>query len=198
MSQAFDIQISGDLVAQIPRLKDPAGHSRAIAREMDYQNQLTVARIQAGHLSGPTTDSSLSVRTNRLRGSAKANRSESEQTGPAVGKSIIMGNQVVSSIGSNVVYARIHEFGGVIQRTVKAGSVKLRTNKQGQLFLRGKLATFANRKHKLFKTVQFAGGKSYTITIPARAPFGHGIADRLPEYTAAFEAVTAEYLGGAN
>ena len=186
MSQAFDIQISGDLVAQIPRLKDPAGHSRAIAREMDYQNQLTVARIQAGHLSGPTSDSSLSVRTNRLRSSANAS------------KAVMAGTTVVSTIGSNVVYAAVHEFGAVIQRTVKAGSVKLRTNKQGNLLRRGNLATFAGRNHKSFKTVQFKGGKSYTITIPARAPFGHGIADRLPEYTAAFESVTAEYLGGAN
>lgn len=186
MSQAFDIEISGDLQAQIPRLKDPVGHSRAIAREMDYQNQLTVARIQAGHLSGPTTDSSLSVRTNRLRSSANASAA------------VMSGASVVSTIGSNVVYAAIHEFGGVIQRTVKAGAVNLRTNKQGNLLRRGNLATFAGRNHKLFKTVKFEGGKSYTITIPARAPFGHGIADRLPEYTAAFEQVTQDYLGGQN
>lgn len=189
MSQLFDIEISGDLVDAIPRIKNPAGHARAIAREMDYQNQLTVARIQQGHLSGPTTDSSLSVRTNRLRSSANASAA------------VIMGNGVVSTIGSNVVYAAIHEFGGVIQRTVKAGSVKLRTNKRGDILRHGKngkLAIFAGRQHKLFKEVKFAGGKSYVITIPARAPFGHGIADRLPDYQAAFEKVTEEYLEGKN
>jgi phage gpG-like protein len=156
---------------------------------MDFQNQLTVAQIQAQHLSGPTTDSSLSVRTNRLRGSVNAS------------KAIILGTGVASTIGSNVVYAPIHEFGGVIQRTVKAGSVKLRTNKRGEILRGGKngqLAIFAGRHHKLFKEVKFAGGKSYTITIPARAPFGHGIADRQPEYTAAFEAVTKDFLEGKN
>ena len=189
MSQAFDIEISGDLVAAIPRIQDQAGYARSMAREMDYQNQLTVARIQQGHLSGPTTDSSLSVRTNRLRRSATAS------------PSVILGSGVVSTIGSNVVYARIHEEGGVIQRTVKAGSVKLRTNKRGDILrhgANGKLAIFAGKQHKLFKEVKLKGGKSYTITIPARAPFGHGIADRLPEYTAAFEKVTEDFLGGRN
>ena len=186
MSQLFDIQISGDLVAAIPRIKDQAGYARAMARTMDYQNQLTVTQIQAQHLSGPTTDSSLSVRTNRLRGSANAS------------KAVILGTGVTSSIGSNVVYAPVHEFGAVIQRTVKAGAVKLRTNKRGNLLMRGNLATFAGPKHKLFKEVKYAGGKSYTITIPARAPFGHGIADRQPDYTAAFEKVTEDFLKGKN
>lgn len=186
MSQAFDIEISGDLVDALPRIKDKARWSRAMAGTMDYENQLTVARIQAGHLSGPTTDSSLSVRTNRLRGSVRAS------------KAVLLGDRVESTIGSNVKYAAIHEFGGVIQRTVKAGAVKLRTNKQGKLLMRGNLATFAGPKHKLFKEVQFAGGKKYTITIPARAPFGHGIADRLPDYTAAFEKTTREFLEGKN
>ncbi len=190
MSQAFDIEISGDLVAAIPRIKDQAGYARALAREMDFQNELTVAQIQCAHLSGPTTDSSLSVRTDRLRSSVNAS------------KAVILGTGVASTIGSNVKYATIHEFGGVIQRTVKAGSVKLLTNKRGELLTRGNLATFARTKKRVrkmdshFREVKFAGGKSYTITIPARAPFGHGIADRLPDYTAAFERVTENFLKG--
>ena len=193
MSQLFDIEISGDLVDAIPRIKNPAGHARAIAREMKFQNQLTVARIQQGHLSGPTTDSSLSVGKRFPRGRLRESVNDSQP--------VILGNSVVSTIGSNVVYAAIHEFGGVIQRTVKAGSVKLRTNKRGDILrhgANGKLAIFAGRQHKLFKEVKFAGGKSYVITIPARAPFGHGIADRLPDYQAAFEKVTEEYLEGKN
>jgi len=189
MSQAFDIEIAGDLMDAIPRIKDQDGFARACARTMDYENQLTVTQIQAQHLSGPTTDSSLSVRTNRLRGSINAS------------KAVILGTGVASTIGSNVVYAPIHEFGGVIQRTVKAGSVKLRTNKQGEILRggkNGKLAIFAGARHKLFKEVKFAGGKNYTITIPARAPIGHGIADRLPDYAAAFERVTEDFLHGKN
>ncbi|HAO80685.1 MAG TPA: hypothetical protein DCQ92_17275, partial [Verrucomicrobia subdivision 3 bacterium] len=59
----FDIQISGDLIAAIPRIKDQAGFARACARTMDYQNQLTVEVIKAEHLSGPTTDTSLTPRS---------------------------------------------------------------------------------------------------------------------------------------
>ena len=189
MSNAIDIQLSGDALALLPRLADAAGAGRAIAREMDFQNQLTVARIQAGHLSGPTTDSSLSVRTNRLRGSARAS------------KALPTANGVVSSIGSNVVYAGIHEFGGVIKREVKPGQVKLRTDKDGNLLrhgANGKLAIFAGRTHKRFKTVKYAGGKTYEIHIPARAPFGHGIADRADEYGAAISSALVDYWKGKN
>jgi phage gpG-like protein len=172
---SIDIQISGDALAVLPRLKDDAAAGRAIARAMDYQNQLTVARIQAGHLSGPTSDSSLSVRTNRLRASVRAS------------KAVPTANGVVSAIGSNVKYAAIHEFGGVIKRQVKPGAVKLRTDRNGNLLRQGangRLAIFAGRTHKRFKTVSYAGGKSYEIQIPARAPFGHGIADRADDYGA--------------
>jgi phage gpG-like protein len=189
MSNGIDITISGAALDLLPRLKDDAGLGRAIARTMDYQNQITVARIQTGHLSGPTSDSSLSVRTNRLRGSVRASKALPTATG------------VVSSIGSNVVYAGIHEFGGVIKRTVKPGAVKLRTDKNGQLLRHGKngkLATFAGGQHKRFKTVKYAGGKTYEIVIPARAPFGHGIADRADDYGAAVSSAIVDYWKGKN
>ncbi|MEI8288670.1 MAG: hypothetical protein WCH99_04310 [Verrucomicrobiota bacterium] len=187
MSQAFDIEIKGDLVAAIPRIKDQAGFARSIAGEMDYQNQLSIEQIRRFHLSGPTTASSLSRRTGRLIHAVDAS------------KAVILGTGVTSTIGSNVVYAKIHEFGGEIKRTVIAGSVKLRTNARGDILRggkKGKLAIFAGKQHKRFKTVSYKGGKSFTITIPARAPFGHGIADRLPEYTSAFERVTEKFLKG--
>jgi hypothetical protein len=186
MSQAFDIEIRGDLVAAIPRIKDQAGFARACARTMDYQNQLTVAQIQRAHLSGPTTDSSLSVRSNRLRSSAAAS------------KAIILGTGVSSTIGSNVIYAKAHEFGAVIERTVMAGVMRVKTNKAGKLARQGKngkLIVFAGRKDKHFTHIASKGAK-WKITIPARAPFGHGIADRQPEYTAAFERVTENFLKG--
>jgi hypothetical protein len=187
MSHPIEITISGEALALLPRLKDDAGAGRAIAREMDYQNQLTIARIQAGHLSGPTTDSSLSVRTNRLRGSARASRS------------VPTGAGCVSSIGSNVDYAGPNEFGAVIQRTVKPGAVKLRTDKDGNLLrhgANGKLATFAGGNHKRFKTVKYAGGKTYEIVIPPRAPFGHGIADRADDCGAGISSAIIDYWKG--
>ena len=180
MSQAFDIEISGDLVAAIPRIKDQAGYARALAREMDYQNQLTVARIQQGHLSGPTTDSSLSVRTNRLRGSANAS------------KAIILGTGVTSTIGSNVVYAKVHEegFDGDVRVQSYIRRVKSR-DQYAKVMVGGKI--------KRTRTVTGRGVvKSFTrhMHVIARAPFGHGLADRLPEYTTAFDQVTQNFLKG--
>lgn len=196
MSKIFDIEISGDLVDAIPRIKDQAGYARASAREMDFQNQLTVAAIKAQRLTGqgpfPVEDHRLGRKTGLLRGSVRAS------------SAVILGTGVTSTIGSNVVYAAAHEFGVVIPRKVKAGSVKLLTSKRGELLTRGNLATFARTKNRVrkmdshFKEVKFAGGKSYKITIPARAPIAFGIADRQPEYTAAFEKVTENFLTAKN
>jgi len=156
MSQEFSIELSGDMLEAIPRIKDQAGYARAMAREMDYQNRLTVSQIQRGHMSGPTTDSSLSVRTNRLRNSVNAS------------KAIILGTGVASTIGSNVVYARRHEFGfdgKTVRKRIRGADIYVR------------------------------GFKRHVHT-PARAPFGHGIADRLPDYTEGFDRVTTKYLKG--
>ena len=183
---SIEIQLSGEALAVLPRLKDEAGAGLAVAREMDYQNQLTIARIQRGHLSGPTSDSTLSVRTNRLRGSVRAS------------KAVPTGAAVVSSIGSNVSYAAIHEFGGVIHRTVQAGIIRVKTNKRGQLIRQGKngkLLVFAGRKTKYSKAMA-AKGASWDINMPARAPFGHGIADRADEYGAGISQAIVDFWGG--
>lgn len=189
MSHAIDIEISGEALALLPRLKDDAGAGRAVARAMDFQNDLTLSQIRTHHLSGPTTDSSLSVRSSFLRGHSYTTKARPT------------GNGIVSAIGSNVRYAAIHEFGGVIKRQVKPGEVKLRTDAKGNLVrhgANGRLATFAGRTHKRFKTVKYAGGKTYEIHIPTRAPFGHGIADRADEYGAAISSAIINYWGGKN
>ncbi|MCX6896326.1 MAG: hypothetical protein NTZ16_12675 [Verrucomicrobia bacterium] len=170
---SIHIKISGAALAVIPRIKNQLGLARAIARTMDDLNQGTIAVISQKYLSGPTTPTSLSVRTNVLRGSIR--------NSPAV----ITPGGVTSSIGTNVVYARIHEFGGVIHRTQQAGIIRLRTTRSGQLIRRGKngkLAVFAGRQHKNFRNVA-ARGASWTINMPARAPIQHGIADRAPAYS---------------
>lgn len=82
-----------------------------IAAALDRENEITVGSIQREKLSrrGPTT---LGVRTNRLRSSVR----------PA--KAVVSADGVVSAIGSNVVYAGIHEYGftGAVQ--VKAHTRK--------------------------------------------------------------------------
>jgi phage virion morphogenesis protein len=77
------------------------------------------------------------------------------------------------AVGTNAVYAAIHQFGGILTRTSKPGKVRLRTGKDGSLLHQdgyANLAIFAQKKHKRFKEVSFAGGTSYQVNMPAR-PF---------------------------
>ena len=157
--QSIEIEISGDALALLPRLKDDAGLGRAIAREMDFQNQLTVAQIQRGHLSGPTTDSSLSVGKkygNRLRGSVRASKAFPTATG------------VESSIGSNVIYAAVHEFGFEGDVQVRP---HLRSRSTTQSFKFGGKTV----RRKIRGADHGVGTFTRHMNIPARAPFGHGI-----------------------
>lgn len=72
-------------------------------------------------------------------------------------------SRTFAEIGTNVKYAAIHQFGGEIQRT---GTVRLRTRRNGKLYKRENLATFAKKSHK--QAVERP--VSYTIHMPTR-PF---------------------------
>lgn len=190
------IEISANAQKVLARMeKFPAAMAAAMGRAMDQQNQLTVAHIQATRLSGkgpfPVAEHRLGEKTGRLRSSVHRTDAVVSQT-PG-------GFTVVSSIGSNVKYAAIHEYGGIIRRTQKAGSVRLRTDHQGNLIRQGKngkLAVFAKSTHKRFKSVDYAGGKKVEAVIPARAPFSTGIEDRLPSYKRALSnAIIAVWNG---
>ena len=144
------------------------GIRKALNKELD----LAVDYIKRVKLTrrGPTT---LGVINNRLRTSVWQQ--------PAA----IAGDVIVASIGSNVRYAGVHEFGGTFTRTTKAGSVRLKADSSGNAQKRGNLATFAKRGAKNVKTVSFAGGKSYSVTVPARAPFRTGLEERSPNISRA-------------
>jgi phage gpG-like protein len=141
----------------------------AMARGMNEANEITVGVIRRDFLSypknGPTVPDGLRVITNRLRGSIRAT------------KAVINGTTITSSIGTNVKYAALHEFGGTVKRVLKAGSVRLRTDKKGNLLrqVNGKLAVFAKNTHKLAVEKQFVGGKQFDAVYPARAPIRRGI-----------------------
>lgn len=79
----------------------------AVARKMDYENQLTVGHIQKTKLS-QRGEMTLGVVTNRARGSLRASRAA------------VLGQEVRSSIGSNVRYLGVHEFGSNETVTVRA------------------------------------------------------------------------------
>ena len=73
-------------------------------------------------------------------------------------------------VGTNKVYAAIHQFGGEIDRAGRSGSLRLRTGAKGQL-LRGKTggAIFARASHKRGVERSFSIG-GHKIRIPPR-PF---------------------------
>ena len=66
-------------------------------------------------------------------------------------------------VGSNLEYAAIHQAGGTISHTVKAGRRSMRKTKSGQYrFMK------AGSKRKASMSVFWSGGKQYSTTIPAR------------------------------
>lgn len=173
---ALEIKISDAAKALLGRIEDRAGLLRAIGREMDVQNQLTVGHLMAKRLHGkgpfPVSEHRLGEVSREYRNRLRAS------------KAVVSGDTVQSAIGTSVKYGAIHEFGGTIKRVMLAGSVRLATDRRGNLLRQGKngkLAVFASAKRKTATTVAFAGGKRYEVTIPARAPITHGIRDRLPE-----------------
>lgn len=91
----------------------------AVARAMDLQNQFTVGYIVKEKLTR-AREPYLNVRTGRLRGSVRASRAD------------IGGESVRTSIGTNVVYAGVHEYGfkGTVQ--VQAFSRPIPANRFGR------------------------------------------------------------------
>lgn len=164
-----------------------------LARVMATQNALTLAHIEEKYLSlpqdQPPSMDGLRTISGRLRDSYSA-------SAPA-----ISGNGITSDFGSNVEYARIHEFGGqtkahdIVARNAKAlafspGSGRFFTGGDFQAALKGARGSYRSLKTKLFvaengiifrKKVRHPGSD-----IPARQPVQRGIEDRLKDYAMAF------------
>lgn len=148
----------------------PAQSLVAIARAMDQENNRTVSHIQLAYMSfpkdGPSNPIGLRVQTNRLRQSMRAT------------KSVISGQGVSSSIGSNVEYAAAQEFGA----TIPAHKVTAK----------GKALAFHIGDRLIFrKSVNIP-----EITLPARGFTQRGITDRLPAYGESILAGLDKLWGG--
>lgn len=76
--------------------------------------------------------------------------------------------------GTNVIYARIHQLGGKIERHAHSGWTRLRTNARGQLLRQpghAHLAVFAKATHKR-AVVRRHTTAAYVINMPARPYLG--------------------------
>lgn len=96
-----------------------------------------------------------------------------QRTGRLAASITRMSDATTARVGTNVVYAAIHQFGGQIERHPMSGYVRLRKDANGQI-MRQKdhkhLAVFAKDSHKRVKVVKWTRSSGWTIKIPAR-PF---------------------------
>lgn len=131
----------------------------AMAAALQLENEYTLGYIQQQKLSQKSA-STLAVRSGRLRGSVRAT------------KPVVNGTSISSSIGTNVKYAAVHEFG--------AAPFTIRPkNKKALRFSVGGAFHYA-------KSVRHPG-------FPARRMFGSAIEERREDYrTALSEAITKE------
>lgn len=135
---------------------------RAIARAHDEQNDLTVGAIVEKRLSfskrGPPTLEGLRAQDSHLRRSIRRS--------PA----LIDGEKVVSSIGSNIRYAAVHEFGF-------QGRVRVRAKAHLEV-LRGRRKVRVARKVK---------AHTRQMNLPARQYIQRTMRERTNDYRDAME-----------
>lgn len=179
MQPALQVTLSPaaeQIIANFPRL--PGRIVAAIARGMNDANQYAVANIQRAHLTGkgpfPPGEHRLGVVTDRLRSSAFAS-----------GAQEIAPGRVQSTIGSNVVYAAIHEFGGRIHHEARAMKIRHKLDARGNLvkqLANDHLLVFARAGAKRART-QTVQAQAHDVSMPERAPFRTGLAESRGQYT---------------
>jgi len=163
------IKLDPQIAAIRARLRDDRGMLRAVARAMDYQNDLTVSHIHERRMSqrGPDT---LGVVTGRLRRSIRATRAR------------VIGNAVQSSIGSNVRYMAPHEFG--FDGIVNVAAYAKKEYRKMVIFGRRRKIRLADKMVKAHKK---------HLRIRARAPIAMGIHDRTAVYAQSFAGAIGKF-----
>ena len=174
MSPPYVIQV--ELPPEAQKLKKgleifPQRIMAALQRGLDKATPHIAARVQEYRLTGqgpfPVADHRLGVRSSQLIKSVRFTNA------------VIQGNTVTASIGSPVRYAAVHEFGyeGIV--TVRPFFRKNRQRDQFSTVER--VSKRSGRRYRsMVKTASGIGqvkGHERRMRIPARAPFGYGVAD---------------------
>lgn len=166
MPETKPIELSPEAKRIIARLGDAGYLMDAVRREMDTQNQFTVDAIAEKRLSGkgpfPVEQHRLGERTHRLRPSLRRTNS------------VVTGGAVEGSIGTNVEYAGVHEFGFEGEVTV-AGHARKRFAMQTFVGV-GK----RNPRRKVRKADVTVGAFKRHMKVLARAPITTGVEERIP------------------
>lgn len=188
------IQFSPRSHALLQRLSQaPAALRQRLAGAMDQENQFTISHIQVRYLSFPKDFigpvDGLRVRSNRLRSSLWA------------AKARVAGGALLSSIGTKVNYAGVHEYGydGPVQvraftRRNRALDV-FRTVTIGEFDLQsGRISRRKAKRERVAQGISRVRAHSRHVHYAERAPIRRGIADRVPAYTVALEQAALNYL----
>lgn len=169
----IQIELPPDSRSLIAQLEEFAAYKipLALKRGLDKALPQVASRIQEARLTGqgpfPIEEHMLGVRSGQLRQSVRFTAG------------VIEGDTVTGSIGSPVRYAAVHEFG--FQGAVQVKPF-FRKNRHADQY--GKIERVSRRTGRRYgSTIKTASGiaavKAHTrhMKIPARAPFGYGVAD---------------------
>ena len=154
----------------------------AIARGMDKGLALALGKITRERFTGkgpfPVGDRKLGVRSNRLRSSLRWN--VTGLPGQAGGEpSRIDGNTISGSMGSNVEYAGVHEYGfsGEVQvRSFRRGVSPTQFVKAGLGVLKG-TRKLGKEAFKAALGMEQVRAHRRRMNVPERAPLRTGLAD---------------------
>lgn len=171
----IQITLSPGALATAKKLEAmPGALPEAIRIGVDKGNLFAIHKIQRDHLTGkgpfPPSMNKLGVGQNKLGGRL---RNSLTQT-PAV----IAAGVISASIGTNVKYAAIHEFGGTIHKPARAAKVRHRITAQGALLRNAKhsnLAMFAKKSHTRAREINVMI-PAHDVHMPERAPIRTGLA----------------------
>ena len=151
---------------------------------MAGQNNLTVAHADRYYLNFPKQEPPVPIGLRKISGRLQGSVRASEP--------VIIGDRVESAIGSNVVYAAVHEFGYQGPQEVPAHT---RAVKSRNVYRIGERADL--RKSKLSATgVALVKAFTREVNIPARAPIQSAIEDRADDYGKAISAEVAKAWEG--
>ena len=188
---SFELQIKLEPAAeQVANrvLRFPERMMRALMPVIDNQNDLTVGHIQSTKLRspGPTT---LGVRSARLWKSINRRAARLE------------GLMLLSSIGSNVAYLGVHEFGFSGTVTVRSHERRFANVIGGPTQFKGARLSVSQRdaaklertkKKKIDLNLRQGVSRVHQhlrrMEFPERAPIRRGIEERVPDYRAAMSA----------
>ncbi|MEO5804104.1 MAG: hypothetical protein ABIR24_11305 [Verrucomicrobiota bacterium] len=216
MSDPISIKLTAESELVMKRLQAfPGVVLGRVARAMDKENHTTIGHISSVRMRGNNGKpfapalGILGIRTGHLYKTLRQSAAS------------VVGSEVVSSIGTNVEYAGVHEFGFEGDVTVKSHQRKggagdkfsvtgshvsrIAALRMGALSKKQAGAQAQNSGKYIFKktgakksAVAIGQVKSHSrhVKITARAPIQHGIADRVANYSQSISAAVIEAWNG--